>query len=195
MRLGQQIKKYRIQCHLSQEQLAKSVYVSRQTVSNWETEKNIPDIHSLVLLSQVFEISMDTLVKGDLEEMRAEVKQSELKKFNKDGYIFAFMLCMMTISFVPLIKLWHYLGFGLWLIITGMTFYYCHRVEKQKKQYDIQSYKEILLFMDGYTLTEIEKQQEKDKRPYQMALYVLGSSLIGFTVSMLMMYIFDKLLV
>lgn len=40
MQIGNQMKKYRDQFHLSQEQLAEKIYVSRQTISNWET--NIP---------------------------------------------------------------------------------------------------------------------------------------------------------
>ena len=41
MQVGNQIKKYRDQLHLSQEQLAEEIYVTRQTISNWETKDNI----------------------------------------------------------------------------------------------------------------------------------------------------------
>lgn len=44
MQVGNQIKKYRDQLHLSQEQLAEKIYVTRQTISNWETNKSYPDI-------------------------------------------------------------------------------------------------------------------------------------------------------
>ena len=66
MQVGNQIKKYRDQLHLSQEQLAEKIYVTRQTISNWETNKSYPDIHSLVLLSQIFNVSIDQLVKDKL---------------------------------------------------------------------------------------------------------------------------------
>lgn len=49
MQISAQIKKYRAALQLSQEELAEKIYVSRQTISNWETEKNYPDIHSLLL--------------------------------------------------------------------------------------------------------------------------------------------------
>ena len=65
--LGKQIKKYRLEAKLSQEELADKVYVSRQTISNWENDKNYPDIKSLVLISDIFHISLDNLIKGDLE--------------------------------------------------------------------------------------------------------------------------------
>lgn len=54
MELSKQIKKYRTEANLSQEELADKIYVSRQTISNWENEKNYPDIKSLVLMSEVF---------------------------------------------------------------------------------------------------------------------------------------------
>ena len=57
---------------ISQEELAEKVYVSRQTVSNWETGKNYPDIHSVLLLSSVFNVSLDQLIKGDVEIMKKE---------------------------------------------------------------------------------------------------------------------------
>ena len=63
MELSKQIKKYRTEANLSQEELADKIYVSRQTISNWENEKNYPDIKSLVLMSEVFLVSLDNLVK------------------------------------------------------------------------------------------------------------------------------------
>ena len=63
MELSKQIKKYRTEANLSQEELADKIYVSRQTISNWENEKNYPDIKSLVLMSEVFQVSLDNLKK------------------------------------------------------------------------------------------------------------------------------------
>ena len=73
MELSKQIKKYRTEANLSQEELADKIYVSRQTISNWENEKNYPDIKSLVLMSEVFQVSLDNLIKGDLERMKKEI--------------------------------------------------------------------------------------------------------------------------
>ena len=70
MELGNQIKKYRSELQISQEQLADRIYVSRQTISNWENEKSYPDVNSLVLLSEVFQTSIDKLIKGDIEIMK-----------------------------------------------------------------------------------------------------------------------------
>ena len=45
MELGKQIKEHRQEAHLSQEELANRVYVSRQTISNWENDKSYPDVN------------------------------------------------------------------------------------------------------------------------------------------------------
>ena len=58
MELSKQIKKYRTEAKLSQEELADKIYVSRQTISNWENEKNYPDIKSLVLMSEVIGLAI-----------------------------------------------------------------------------------------------------------------------------------------
>lgn len=46
MELSAQIKKYRTDMNLSQEELAEKIYVTRQTISNWENDKSYPDITS-----------------------------------------------------------------------------------------------------------------------------------------------------
>ena len=82
MELGKQIKKYRKELSLSQDALAEKIFVSRQTISNWENDKSYPDINSLLLLSEVFNTSIDNLIKGDVEIMKkrlASLKEKNLK--------------------------------------------------------------------------------------------------------------------
>ena len=89
MELNAQIKKYRTELNLSQEELAEKVYVTRQTVSNWENEKSYPDIHSLLLLSSLFNVSLDQLIKGDVETMKEIINEQEVKKLNHYSTIYA----------------------------------------------------------------------------------------------------------
>ena len=49
---------------ISQEQLAEAIGVSRQAVSKWESEQNTPDLEKIVLLSDVFDVTTDYLLKG-----------------------------------------------------------------------------------------------------------------------------------
>lgn len=83
MEIGQQIIRYRKQQALSQEKLAEKVYVSRQSISNWENDKTYPDIHSLLLLSQIFQVSLDQLIKGDIEKMKYTITQVDKRILNE----------------------------------------------------------------------------------------------------------------
>ena len=65
MDFGNQIKNIRKKENLTQEQFALKLNVSRQTVSNWENNKNLPDIEMLILISNVFNVSLDELIKED----------------------------------------------------------------------------------------------------------------------------------
>lgn len=64
MDFGEQIKSIRKKENLTQEQFAMKLNVSRQAVSNWENNKNLPDIGMLILMSNVFQISLDQLIKA-----------------------------------------------------------------------------------------------------------------------------------
>lgn len=84
--------------NLSQEELAEKIYVTRQTISNWENDKSYPDIHSLLLLSSTFHISLDQLIKGDITTMKEEISKEAIQKFNRDGAIFTVLLILTVIG-------------------------------------------------------------------------------------------------
>ena len=64
MRLGERIYRLRTEKGMSQGELAEALSVSRQSVSKWETDGATPDLEKLIKLSELFGISLDTLVKG-----------------------------------------------------------------------------------------------------------------------------------
>ena len=64
MALGQRVQMLRTAAGWSQEQLAEQLAVTRQTVSKWERDLSTPDADALLLLSDLFEISLDELVRG-----------------------------------------------------------------------------------------------------------------------------------
>ena len=189
MDISKQIKKYRLDSKLSQEALAEKVFVTRQTISNWENGKNYPDINSLVLLSTLFGVSLDTLVKGDLEEMKEEIKAKDIKRFNHDGMIFTVLLMATVILCVPLFLYLDFIGIAIWVVLFGVTMYYANRIEKQKKTHDIQTYREIIAFTEGKKLDQIEKSCEIGKRPYQKGFLVICSALIALVVSLGMYFL------
>lgn len=60
MKLNEQIKNIRLDHHLSQEQMANQLHVTRQTISNWENDRNLPDSEMLALISKTYNISIDS---------------------------------------------------------------------------------------------------------------------------------------
>ena len=76
MILSEQIKLCRKQLGMSQADLADAIWVSRNTVSNWERGDTTPDIQSLVLMSALFGLSLDEMVKGD-EQVMAQVLERD----------------------------------------------------------------------------------------------------------------------
>lgn len=185
MELGKQIRMYRLENKLSQEELADRIYVSRQTISNWENDKNYPDINSLVLLSEVFKVSLDKLIKGDIEIMKDVIKKEEVDKMNHYGRIYTIMFIVTVVSAVPL-----FMWLGVWALIPWgiiwmLSMYFASKIEKIKKDNDVQTYKEIVAFSEGKLLDDIYKQQEIGKRPYQKMLLVFGSALITLCVCIL----------
>lgn len=175
--------------NLSQEELAEKVFVTRQTISNWENNKNYPDIHSLLLLSSLFNISLDQLIKGDIEIMRKEINKSELDKFNRDGIIFTVLLLLSIVSMVPLTVFLGYYGLLIAAVIWGVSMYYALKIEKYKKSNNIQTYKEIVSFTEGKRLDEIEQAEEFGKRPYQKVLSVCLTALVTFVISLLLIWL------
>lgn len=194
MELGKQIKTYRQNAKLSQEELANRIYVSRQTISNWENDKSYPDMNSLVLLSEIFKTSIDNLIRGDIDIMKEVIKKEEIAKFNHYGRIYSIMLIVTVVSAVPLFMWLGTWGFIPWGIICVIALYYAFKVEKIKKDNDVQTYKEIVAFSEGKLLDDIQKQREIGKRPYQKIFYLIGAAiitvivctLIGFLINMFM---------
>ena len=139
MELGNQIKHYRNEKGLSQEELAERIFVTRQSISNWENNKNYPDINSLVLLSEVFEISIDNLIKGDLEQMKKEINSEEVKKLNFYASMMGILMLAAFISLMPLIKFIGLYGFIPYFVLVGCAMFFAIKVEKIKKDNDIQT--------------------------------------------------------
>lgn len=185
MELSAQIKKYRSSLNLSQEELAEKLYVTRQTISNWENERSYPDIHSLLLLSSLFNVSLDQLIKGDIETMKEIISEQEIKKFNYYGSIFSIHFFILLIV-GPLLFFWldryALLPFS---VMFAITMFWALKVEKIKKENDIQTYKEIVAFCEGKKLDEIQKMVEVGKRPYQNVLKVIISAVVAVAICFL----------
>lgn len=69
MDFGDKLKQYRLNEGLSQEQLAEKIGVSRQAITKWETKRGLPDVENMVILAEVFKLTLDELV---LEEVKKQ---------------------------------------------------------------------------------------------------------------------------
>lgn len=70
MKLGQTIINIRKERKMTQEEFARIFHVTRQTVSNWENEKSYPDLETLVRISEEFQISLDAMLKEDVQMVK-----------------------------------------------------------------------------------------------------------------------------
>lgn len=190
MELQNQIKKYRTIMNFSQEDLAAKVFVTRQTVSNWENGKSYPDIHSLLLLSSLFEISLDELIKGDIELMKKEIHKKDITLYNYYSNIFSAIFLGCLILFVPVVKYFKTLGLIIWSLVYAIGIVFALKLRKIQKEYDINTYKEILAFSEGKLLDELEKQHEQKKEPYLVVLKLLFGATLGVIITAIMHFLF-----
>ena len=86
MKFGGRLKNARTELNLTQEQVARDFFITRQTISSWENEKTYPDIASLIKLSDYFHVSLDTLLKED-SGMKEYLEKKEIARSIKPIYI------------------------------------------------------------------------------------------------------------
>ena len=109
MNIGEKLKLARADADLTQEALAEKISVSRQTISNWENGKSYPDIASLILLSDTYNVTLDSLLRGDEEIIKHLKESTDIVKSNKLVYqsliaigISMIVLIVLAIIFRPL---------------------------------------------------------------------------------------------
>ena len=186
MELAGQIKKYRADLELSQEALAEKIYVSRQTISNWETEKSYPDINSLIRMSEIFGITVDELLKGDAEEIKQMIRKEDQNELNRLSIIYGVMMLVMMITPIPLVKFLRFVGVGIWAVIAIATVLLAFMVEKKKKELNLGTYREITAFLEGKHLDEIESAVEKGKLSYQRILLAIAVCFLALVICVIM---------
>ena len=106
MKFSEQIKDLRTREKLTQEQFAEKLNITRQAVSNWENDRNLPDIEMLILIAQNFHISLDELILGgnDMDEVNVmtdklvrDGSENRRAKMNMISTIIGSMLMIMGV--------------------------------------------------------------------------------------------------
>lgn len=198
MELARQIKKHRQALGISQEALAEKIYVSRQTISNWETARTYPDVQSLLLLSVAFDISIDELIKGDVETMEESVRKADHSLI----WMYAAEMLLTVIAIVALffardsfIEKNTTSGFACLLVFAatfatalGLSF----AVKKTKDRNNILTYQEILAFCAGEEPNRTSRYNafvRKHKSAHDMLLVTL-SAIFGAAFVVVLRFIF-----
>ncbi len=190
MEISTQIKQQRMRLQLSQESLAEKVFVTRQTISNWETGKSYPDIQSLLLLSSLFDISLDQLIKGDADIMKEEIRATEQKKLRKNSLLLSIFMAVTVVSAVPLTVWLGIYALIPWGGIFSITMFFACRAERIKKENHVQTYREIVAFMEGKRLNAQEQWKEKGKLPYQRIFMTVISGALALIICLIWTWIF-----
>lgn len=95
MTFGEKIKKLRTDNNLTQEQLADILFVTRTAVSKWETDKGLPGIDTLKLISTTFGLSLDELISDEVVESKTVLD----KKRARVMYIIAMVFLALAVTF------------------------------------------------------------------------------------------------
>lgn len=190
MDISNQIKTRREAMGLSQEQLAEKLYVSRQTISNWERDKTYPDVQSLLMLSILFDTSIDTLVKGDVTVMEEAVERDRKRMGAQMQWLAVLMLGLLALTLVLMLTP----AFGWMEGIWGTEMSYAIAVlpavaglvvaaviDNIKRKNDLVTYKEILAFMNGEA--DIERNPHALPRRGWAARHRLAYDMLMFLVA------------
>lgn len=120
MSFSQKLKTLRKREGLSQEKLAEELNVSRQAVSKWESGHSYPEIDKLIVLSDLFKISLDDLVKDKNEEyFNTDENEEYGESLVIGGFLIGIAIGFATDNFMFGI-FGGFIGLGLSYIITGV---------------------------------------------------------------------------
>jgi len=123
---------------LTQEQVAEKIFVSRKTISNWETGKTIPDIDSVIRLANLFNLSLDNLLLEGSDIVENIKKQERVLKLTK----WQILPVSMMIIFILIHLRLNYIGFEDKVIFNilflgqivniGILYYFHKQIQKVK---------------------------------------------------------------
>ncbi len=96
--------------------------------------------------------------------MTEQINSSEgRKEFERLSVVFTVLFLAILITPVPLVHFLSYVGMVIWIVILEAGIFVAYRVEKEKRKFDTQTFCEIQAFLEGKSLSEIEKTERKGK--------------------------------
>lgn len=182
MTVGEKIQFYRNKVGLSQEKLGQKILVSPQTVCLWEMDKALPTIDNLLLLKEVFSVSIDDILSKSepIEKIENQPKETYIFKFEKadlqeiyKNQSFSLFKRALMCS-IALIILWAYsvlydahdliigglLGFSLLIVIAQIKAYYNYKKAWKSVEDKILQNTYSYKVFDEYFILSISKNEE-----------------------------------
>ena len=92
--IGKNIKNFRLQNNMSQEEMAEKLFVTRQTISNYETGKSRPDIDTLVRIADIYGTDVNKLIYGEKKYTKEELRKKTLHICAAAGLIIILGICI-----------------------------------------------------------------------------------------------------
>ena len=157
MEIGNTIRNLRTESEMSQEELAEKVFVSRQTISNWENDKFYPDVQSLAIIADIFGTSIDDLVKGDLSMMEMKTAGQHARLLKRDAVIYTALLAIALLVMLVAFSLENWLAFAAGTLTYAVSMY---AIVNLKMRFELRTYSEIVAFCNGASLDEIKAKRE-----------------------------------
>lgn len=204
MELPNQLKANRERLDLSQEDVAHAIFVSRQTMSSWENGKTYPDVQSLLLLSQLFGVSIDELVKGDVVSMKEMVsKDAVIMERMAVGSIVLMLMgiaCMVGLhavwqdpSPIPYLSIGSLAGIAAMIAFWVPSLILSARIEKIKKNHNLVTYREVSAFMDGEEVPEDSEALSRSKPLLSNIVKLVCGAGIGLIIAFVLTLIVNAL--
>ncbi|WP_342513950.1 helix-turn-helix transcriptional regulator [Sporosarcina sp. FSL K6-1522] len=141
MELGDKLKKLRKENNYSQQNIAEMLYVTAQAVSKWENNKSVPDITNLVQISDIYNVSLDYLIKSDKQlQNKLSIKKIRLRIMN----LITIPFILVVILFISMLVKAEFFSYqhslGGWLIVGSIFLFiiftflslYCYIVVKER---------------------------------------------------------------
>lgn len=187
MEVGRRIREQRKREGMSQDDLAARVYVSRQTISSWENDKTYPDVQSLLLLSEIFGVTVDSLVKGDVETMTTTI-DNDVRTLKRLGWVMLAFLALMLAAIV-----WATVQMSVWdwtalqtaptmllaIVLWGIAMTAAVWADRIKKEHDLVTYQEIVSFWNG---EPVDRDTERGRRERLVPTWMKALRTVGLVL-------------
>lgn len=157
MKISEIIKQRRLDLNLTQEQVAEKILVSTKSISNWENNKNFPDIESLIRLAKLYNLSLDNLLLEGSDIMNDIKKKEKLYELEKVRFIGPQLtnIILSFMIFLPLIskdfQMSPYMNIlMIFLLLSNCftLFYFCKKIDK----YDVSDNRNVKFKVISITL-------------------------------------------